>query len=90
MKLKKEEIEKIKNLYDSGKKMIEISRELKIPHTTVQYHSNEEYREKNKLRAREYFKKNPKRKYPEKRRIYMRNYMRMYLAKKRENERTSK
>jgi fructose-1,6-bisphosphatase len=85
MKVTEEQKQKIKKMYKSGKKFTEISRELKIPLSTVQYHANESYRIKTRERAREYSKKNP-RKNTEERREYMRNYMRDYLKKRRKNE----
>lgn len=81
MKITREEINRINELYNSGVKVKEVSKELCMPISTVQYHAIEKSKIKTIERAKQYSKANP-RKNTERRREYMRNYMKDYYKKK--------
>jgi transposase len=85
VKITKEQKIKIKEMYELGKSITEISKELELPYSTIQYHANEQTRKKHIEKAKNYSKENP-RKPTEQRKEYMRNYMREYYKKKRENK----
>ena len=67
MKNKKEKIQELKK---KGKTIIEISNKLKIPYSTVCYHFDKEYKEKQIQRA----KNNRNKRDQEKYKAYQRNY----------------
>jgi len=74
MKVTKEQISKIKELKQQGKKIVEISRELNIPYKIVCYYSNEKSREKYIERAKKYQKESKLNRDKKNYREYQREY----------------
>ena len=74
MKITKEQIKQIKQLKEKGKKQIEISKELEIPNSTVQYYFSDRQKEKTKERSKKRYKEKgdtrDKEHYKEYQRIY--------------------
>lgn len=74
MKTTKEQINKIKELKKKGKTMVEISKELNLPYSTVQYYFNSKYKENQLKRSKEYVKKHGITRNEKNYKEYQRNY----------------
>jgi len=79
--MKQELINKIKELKSKGKKQIEISKELNIPTSTVQYYYDEKYKIQKLKYIREYRRKH-KIKRGDNYRQYQREYHRQWYQKR--------
>ena len=79
--MEQKKIDKIKQLHKDGKKIVEISRELKISIPTVYYYLDEEFKKRRLEKNVNWFKKLPM----ERKRVYYKQrapYLREYKNKK--------
>jgi transposase len=84
MKTTERQIKQIRKMYQKGKSLMEISEKLNLNYSRVQYYAKEYYRKSSIERAAKYQKKHPP-KVTKHRREYMRNYMKEY-HKRNKNE----
>jgi len=78
-RLSKQEIEQIQQDFEKGKSVGDIAKERNLYYTTVNYHVNPEYREKDKQRKRKKYEQmspQEKKELFEKRREYQKEYHR--------------
>lgn len=78
--------ERIRRLKEEGKTQSEISKELNIPYSTVQYYYNEKIRQRALNYQKEYQKRNPQTR-GDKYREYQRKYHKKYYQKNLKSQR---
>jgi hypothetical protein len=79
MKLSQQQIQEINDLVKDGIIQVTLVKKFNVSQGTVSYWTNERYRNKRRLKAKEYFNKIPiskKKQIYESRKEYMKNYMR--------------
>ena len=76
MKITKKQINKIRDLKEKGKIISEIVKIIKIPRSTVTYYFNDDYKEKQIERSKDYLNKNGDKRNKDNYREYQKNYHR--------------